>query len=68
MKFWDKLAFICGMVGLVIAIAGLIYVAVTGRTLILGKMILGLIISSWYFMKGLRAKRLAAMQNQEEDE
>ena len=67
MKFWDKFAFISGIFGLVVAIVGLTFIAVTGETLLLGKMILVLILGGSFFMKGLRAKRLAAIQNQEED-
>lgn len=65
MKFWDKFAFFGGIFGLVVAIAGLTLIAVTGRTLLLGKMILVLVLCGSLFIKGLKAKRLAAVQNQD---
>lgn len=65
MKFWDKFAFFGGIFGLVVAIVGLTLIAVTGETLLLGKMILVLVLSASLFTKGLRAKRLAAAQDQE---
>ena len=67
MKFWDKFAFWGGLFGIAVAIVGFILIAVTGRTLLLGRMILVLVLCGSLFMKGLRAKRLAAMQSQQED-
>lgn len=67
MKFWDKFAFFGGLAGLVAVIACIIIMIVTGWTLMIGKMVLALILSGSLFMKGLRAKRLATIQGQQED-
>lgn len=60
MKFWDKFAYYGGFCGLVIAIGGIIAMAVTGSTLMIGKMILALILCASLFSKGLHTKRLIA--------
>jgi len=64
MKLWDKFAFFGGIFGVAVAIVGLILISVTGRTLLLGKMILVLVLCGSLFIKGLKAKRLAAARNQ----
>lgn len=64
MKARDKVAFYGGIFGLVVAIVGLVLIITTGRTLLLGKMILVLVICGSLFAKGLRAKQVAAAQKQ----
>jgi len=64
MKFGDKFAFFGGLAGLVAVVVCIVIMIVTGWTLMIGKMLLGLVLCGSLFTKGLRAKRLAAAQNQ----
>lgn len=67
MKLWDKFAFFGGLAGMIATIACIVVMIATGWTLMIPKMLLGLVLCGSLFTKGLRAKRLAAVQSQQED-